>query len=69
MTAPYLAHFALKDRPFSKEIADNELWLPTSMQAIVEALDDHASAVLAGDPGVGKTCALRALRHRLLKED
>jgi len=25
MSVPYLAHFALKDAPFSKEIADGEL--------------------------------------------
>lgn len=67
MVAPYLAHFALKEPPFSKEVADGELWLPTSKQAVVdmlvEALHDHASAVLVGEPGVGKTCVLRALRH------
>lgn len=69
MVAPYLAHFALKEPPFSKEVADGELWLPTSKQAVVdmlvEALDDHASVVLVGEPGVGKTCVLRALRHRI----
>jgi type II secretory pathway predicted ATPase ExeA len=67
MVAPYLAHFALKEPPFSKEVADGELWLPTSKQAVVdmlvEALDDHASVVLVGEPGVGKTSVLRALRH------
>jgi hypothetical protein len=51
------------------EVTDGELWLPTSKQAVVdmlvEALDDHASVVLVGEPGVGKTCVLRALRHRI----
>ena len=69
MTVPYLAHFALKEPPFSKEIADGELWLPASKQAVVdtllEALDERASVVLVGEPGVGKTCVLRALRHRI----
>jgi len=69
MTQPYLAHFALTDAPFSKEIADAELWLPTSKLAVVdtliEALDERASVVLVGEPGVGKTCVLRALRHRI----
>jgi general secretion pathway protein A len=69
MTAPYLAHFALKDAPFSKEVADGELWLPASKQTVVdtllEALDERASVVLVGEPGVGKTCVLRALRHRI----
>ena len=69
MVAPYLAHFALKDPPFSKEVPDGDLWLPTSKQAVVEmlieALEDHASVLLVGEPGVGKTCVLRALRHRI----
>jgi type II secretory pathway predicted ATPase ExeA len=69
MTAPYLAHFGLTAPPFSKEIPDADLWLPSSKQAVVdallEALTDHASVVLVGDPGVGKTCVLRALRHRI----
>src|SRR5215831_15563365 len=69
MTAPYLAHFALKDAPFSKEVADGELWLPASKQTVVdtllEALEERASVVLVGEPGVGKTCVLRALRHRI----
>jgi len=69
MSQPYLAHFALKDPPFSKEIPDGDLWLPASKQVVVdtliEALDERASVVLVGEPGVGKTCVLRALRHRI----
>ena len=69
MSVPYLAHFALKDAPFSKEILDADLWLPSSKQVVVdtllEALDERASVVLVGEPGVGKTCVLRALRHRI----
>lgn len=70
MTTPaYLGHFGLSDAPFSKEVADADLWLPTSKAAVVEelseALRNRASVVLTGEPGVGKTCVLRALRHRL----
>lgn len=65
----YLAHFGLKEAPFSKEIPDADLWLPESKLAVVddliEALDERASVVLVGEPGVGKTCVLRALRHRI----
>lgn len=65
----YLAAFSLREAPFSKELSDADLWLPTSKQAVVdslcEALSERASVVLVGDPGVGKTCVLRALRHRL----
>ncbi|MGH9363386.1 MAG: ExeA family protein, partial [Thermoanaerobaculia bacterium] len=48
---------------------DADLWLPSSKQAAVDALLDalseRASVVLTGEPGVGKTCVLRALRHRI----
>ncbi len=68
-TTSYLAHFGCKDAPFSKEIPDGELWLPSSKLVIVDvlldALDERASVVLVGEPGVGKTCVLRALRHRI----
>jgi type II secretory pathway predicted ATPase ExeA len=69
MTPAYLSFFGLKEAPFSKEIGDGDLWLPSSKAAVVdelcEALSGHGSAVLVGEPGVGKTCVLRALRHRL----
>jgi len=66
---PDLTHFALTSAPFTKEIADDDLWLPPSKVAIVdqlvEALTDRQSVLLTGEPGVGKTCILRALRRRL----
>ena len=70
MTAtPYLAHFGLREPPFSKEISDAELWLPPSKEGLCDELTDavahHESVVLVGDPGVGKTCVLRGLRHRI----
>ena len=69
MMPAYVAHFGLKAPPFSKEIADEDLWLPTSKLSLVdelcEAMEERASVVLVGEPGVGKTCVLRALRHRL----
>ena len=65
----YLTHFSLREPPFSKEIPDGDLWLPSSKQAVVDELVDAAeertSVVLVGDPGVGKTCVLRAFRKRL----
>jgi general secretion pathway protein A len=69
MTPAYLAYFALDHAPFSKEVADTDLWMPPSKEALVhelcEALHDRASVILTGDPGAGKTCVLRALRQRL----
>jgi type II secretory pathway predicted ATPase ExeA len=69
MSAVYLSHFGFKAAPFTKEIPDAELWLPPSKASLVdelcEAAAERSSLVLVGDPGVGKTCVLRALRHRL----
>jgi len=69
MTLDYLEHFALSGHPFSKDIGDTELWMPPSKQSLVEDLTDamhaRASVLLTGEPGVGKTCVLRALRHAL----
>jgi general secretion pathway protein A len=69
VTAAYLASFGLREPPFSKDIPDGDLWLPTSKEAIVDtlldALAERSSVLLTGDPGVGKTCVLRALRHRI----
>lgn len=68
----FLDHFSLKEAPFSKEIDDKDLWLPSSKAAVVddliEALEGRSSVLLTGDPGTGKTCVLRALRHRLPRE-
>jgi len=69
MNDTYLRFFGLSEAPFSKEIADADLWLPPSKEAVVEelceAVHDHAQVLLVGEPGAGKTCVLRALRHRL----
>ena len=72
MSPDILAHFGLQAEPFSKEVGDADLWLPPSKQALLdeltEALHARTSALLVGDPGVGKTCLLRALRHALPTE-
>ena len=72
MKETYLSFFSLKTTPFSKEIDDADLWLPESRTAVVddlvEAIDARQSVLLTGEPGVGKTCVLRALRHRLPRD-
>lgn len=69
MNVQILDHFGLKRAPFSKEIDDNDLWLPSSKVAIVDdlvsAVMHRHSVLLDGEPGVGKTCILRAMRKRL----
>lgn len=65
----YLAHFGLSYPPFTKAVADADLWLPPSKADVVSGLEaaatERASAFIIGEPGVGKTCTVRALRHRL----
>lgn len=65
----YIEHFNLRAEPFTKEVQDDGLWLPPSKQSLVdelrEGLDARASVLLVGEPGAGKTCVLRALRHVL----
>ena len=69
----WLSHFGLSAPPFSKDLEDDQLWLPTSKLALVdelvEALDAREHVLLVGEPGVGKTCTLRALRRRLSETD
>lgn len=69
MSDATLSFFGLREPPFSKEISDQDLWLPSSKTALVEemveGLAEHASVLLTGEPGVGKTCVLRALRRQL----
>lgn len=69
MSLDYLSHFGLSGHPFSKDIGDAELWMPPSKQSLLEDLTDamhiRGSVLLTGEPGVGKTCVLRALRHAL----
>lgn len=64
-----LSSFGLRSSPFTKEIDDGDLWLPESKAMLVgdieEALADRQSVILLGEPGVGKTCVLRALRRKL----
>ncbi|XYH99804.1 ExeA family protein [Sorangium sp. So ce1128] len=69
MRSSDVIYYGLSKAAFSKEQEDAELWLPTSKQMLVDdleaALHERASVLLVGEPGVGKTCVLRALRHRL----
>lgn len=65
----WLAQWGLREAPFTKEIGDGDLWVPASrvgaVDRLVESCRERGHAVLVGEPGVGKTCVLRALRHRL----
>lgn len=68
-TPKWMAYFGLSGSPFSKEVGDAELWVPSSRRELVdrfvEACHERSHVLLTGEPGVGKTCVLRAVRHRL----
>jgi type II secretory pathway predicted ATPase ExeA len=68
----YLDHFGLASEPFSKEIEDDKLWLPESKKKVVNevvtCVHERKHAVITGEPGVGKTCVLRAARHALASD-
>ena len=65
----WLAHFSLREPPFSKELADDDLWVPSSRRRcvddVVDAVSERGHVLLTGEPGVGKTCVLRAVRKKL----
>jgi type II secretory pathway predicted ATPase ExeA len=69
VTESYIRFFTLTEPAFSKEIQDGDLWLPPSKEEVVEevceAVHEHAQVMLVGEPGAGKTCVMRAVRHRL----
>lgn len=71
MSAPpqWIRAFGFDRAPFSKELGDHELWVPSSRERVVEAIVDacheRGHVLLTGEPGVGKTCVLRAVRQRL----
>lgn len=65
----WLTHFGLREAPFSKEIGDGDLWVPSSRKHVVadvvDAVAERGHVLLTGEPGVGKTCILRAVRRQL----
>ena len=67
--ADWFAHFNMSASPFAKDIADADLWVPSSkkdhVDRMVQAVRAREHVVLTGEPGLGKTCLLRALRKRL----
>jgi len=73
METPVLDHFDLDSFPFRKDIDDESLWLPPSKESLVDrmarGLQLQENVLLVGEPGVGKSCVLRAVRHRLSESD
>lgn len=69
LTHKELDRFGLTEVPFTKDIAATDFWLTQHRQGtvdkIVEALTGRQSVLVCGDPGVGKTCVMRAVREAM----
>jgi type II secretory pathway predicted ATPase ExeA len=61
--------FGLSRRPFDKSVPADLLWMDSGRQQgldrLVQTIEHRQHALVTGEPGVGKTCVLRALRERL----
>jgi len=59
----------LARRPFGKDIPPDLLWMDNGRQQALDRLVDAAThrqhALVLGEPGAGKTCVLRSLKHSL----
>jgi type II secretory pathway predicted ATPase ExeA len=69
MTTTYQTFFSLSAPPFQKGVCEGELYRPSNsllLQAqLIAAIRQHQQIALYGEPGAGKTCLLRAVRHEL----
>ena len=65
----YIGHFGLSGAAFSKEVPVSSLWVPPSKRRVLDEVKEAVSAreqvLLVGEPGVGKTCLMRALREEV----
>ena len=65
----WCGHFSMAAAPFAKDIADDDLWVPSSkkihVDRILSAVRNRNHVLLTGEPGLGKTCLLRAVRRKL----
>ncbi len=70
MSVPrWIGQLGMSEPPFDKGVETGKLWVPSSRKAVVddvvEACHERGHLLLTGEPGVGKTCVLRAVRKRL----
>ena len=61
--------FGLSRRPFDKEIPTELMWMDGGRQQaldrLVQTITHRQHALVLGEPGVGKSCVLRALKQEL----
>jgi general secretion pathway protein A len=61
--------FGLRSLAFDKEIDEQDLWAPNEREAMIEriaeSIRNRQHVLICGEPGLGKSCILRAVRRRL----
>lgn len=61
--------FGLSRQPFDKDIPVDLMWMDSgrqdALQRLLQTITHHQHGIVIGEPGVGKTCVLRALREQL----
>lgn len=61
--------FGLSRQPFDKDIPVDMMWMDggrqDALERLVQTVTHRQHGLVLGEPGVGKTCVLRALRERL----
>ena len=61
--------FGLTHRPFDKRLSADLMWMDGGRQEALDRLADTVAhrqhALVLGEPGIGKTCVVRSLKHRL----
>ena len=69
MNKKLLSLFSLKFNPFSPEVPASALWLSPPIESfcwrIEQQIGEGGFALAIGDPGTGKSAALRILAERL----
>ena len=72
MNKKLLALFSLKFNPFSAEVPASALWSSPALQSfswrIEQQVTEGGFALVLGDPGAGKSAALRLLAERLAQK-
>ena len=68
-----LALFGLKWNPFQADLPVDSLWLPPAMESFFFRIEnlvmDGGFALIAGEPGLGKSKCLQLITHRLRRLD
>ena len=69
MNKKLLSLYSLKFNPFSPDLPHSALWIPPILESFCWRIQQHVGeggfALITGDPGTGKSAALRVLSQKL----